>query len=42
VDFGGDPLDQAPLDLSARYDLAAARTANDLTILREAQEAVYA
>jgi myo-inositol-1(or 4)-monophosphatase len=42
VDFGGDGLDETPLDLSARYDLAAARTANDLTILREAQEAVYA
>ena len=42
VDFGGAPLDEAPLDLSARYDLAAARTKNDLTVLREAQEAVYA
>jgi myo-inositol-1(or 4)-monophosphatase len=42
VDFGGAPLEDAPLDLSARYDLAAARTANDLSVLREAQEAVYA
>ena len=35
-------LEEAPLDLTARYDLAAARTASDLTVLREAQEAVYA
>ncbi len=42
VDFGGDGLDDAPLDLAARYDLAAARTATDLSVLREAQEAVYA
>jgi myo-inositol-1(or 4)-monophosphatase len=42
IDFGGDGLEDAPLDLSARYDLAAARTADDLTVLREAQEAVYA
>jgi len=42
VDFGGAPLNEAPLDLSARYDLAAARTESDLTILREAQKAVYA
>ncbi len=42
LDFGGDALDEATLDLSARYDLAAARTENDLTVLREAQEAVYA
>jgi myo-inositol-1(or 4)-monophosphatase len=42
LDFGGDGLEDAPLDLSARYDLAAARTADDLTVLREAQKAVYA
>ena len=42
VDFGGEALDETPLDLAARYDLAAARTANDLAVLREAQEAVYA
>lgn len=42
VDFGGEALDETPLDLAARYDLAAARTDNDLAVLREAQEAVYA
>ena len=42
VDFGGEALDETPLNLGARYDLAAARTDNDLTVLREAQEAVYA
>ena len=42
VDFGDDGLDEASLDLSARYDLAAARTQGDLAILREAQAAVYA
>jgi myo-inositol-1(or 4)-monophosphatase len=41
VEFGSAPLGEAPLELSARYDLAAARTANDLTVLREAQEAVH-
>jgi myo-inositol-1(or 4)-monophosphatase len=40
--FGEGDLGQAPLDLSARYDLAAARTAADLGVLREAQEAVHA
>jgi myo-inositol-1(or 4)-monophosphatase len=40
--FGDRPLDGAPLDLSARYDLATARTPGDLLVLREAQEAVYA
>jgi myo-inositol-1(or 4)-monophosphatase len=40
--FGDAGLDDAPLDLSARYDLAAARTPGDLVVLREAQEAVYA
>lgn len=40
--FGDGGLEDAPLDLSARYDLAAARTASDLTVLREAQAAVYA
>ena len=40
--FGDGGLDQAPLDLSARYDLAAARTQADLSVMREAQEAVYA
>jgi myo-inositol-1(or 4)-monophosphatase len=42
IAFGGDGLDEAPLDLTARYDLAAARTSNDLGVVREAQEAVYA
>lgn len=42
IAFGGDPLEDAPLDLSARYDLAAARTPADLSVLREAQEAVHA
>jgi myo-inositol-1(or 4)-monophosphatase len=40
--FDGDGIDSAPLDLSARYDLAAARTPADLSVLREAQEAVNA
>ena len=42
VDFEGGRLDETPLDLDARYDLAASRTQNDLTVLREAQEAVHA
>jgi myo-inositol-1(or 4)-monophosphatase len=42
VEFAGGGLTDAPLDLSARYDVAAARTVPDLTILREAQEAVHA
>jgi myo-inositol-1(or 4)-monophosphatase len=42
VEFAGGGLEDAPLDLSARYDVAAARTAADLSVLREAQEAVYA
>jgi myo-inositol-1(or 4)-monophosphatase len=40
--FGDGALDEAPLDLSARYDLAAARTQADLRVMREAQEAVNA
>ena len=42
VEFSGGALNQAPLDLSARYDLAAARTPGDLGVIREAQEAVHA
>jgi myo-inositol-1(or 4)-monophosphatase len=42
VEFGGGDLADAPLDLSARYDVAAARTPGDLAVLREAQEAVNA
>jgi myo-inositol-1(or 4)-monophosphatase len=40
--FGNGGLEDAPLDLSARYDVAAARTPGDLSVLREAQEAVHA
>jgi myo-inositol-1(or 4)-monophosphatase len=40
VAFGEADLADAPLDLSARYDVAAARTAADLATLREAQDAV--
>ena len=40
VEFGGLELDGADLDLSARYDVAAARTAADLQTLREVQEQV--
>jgi len=35
---GGDPA----LDLTARFDVAAARTSADLAVLREAQEGVHA
>jgi myo-inositol-1(or 4)-monophosphatase len=42
VSFGDGGLEEAPLDLSARYDVSAARTAGDLSVLKEAQEAVYA
>jgi myo-inositol-1(or 4)-monophosphatase len=42
VHFSGGGLEDAPLDLSARYDVAAARTPADLGVLREAQEAVHA
>jgi myo-inositol-1(or 4)-monophosphatase len=42
VEFSGGGLEEASLDLSARYDLAAARTLGDLGVVREAQEAVYA
>jgi myo-inositol-1(or 4)-monophosphatase len=42
VEFAGQDLAEAPLDLSARYDVAAARTREDLRVLREAQDAVYA
>jgi myo-inositol-1(or 4)-monophosphatase len=41
LEFAGQGLD-APLDLTARYDVAAARTPGDLKVLREAQEAVHA
>jgi myo-inositol-1(or 4)-monophosphatase len=42
LEFAGQELSEAPLDLSARYDVAAARTRDDLRVLREAQDAVYA
>jgi myo-inositol-1(or 4)-monophosphatase len=42
VEFADGGLAGATLDLSARYDVAAARTASDLQVLREAQDAVYA
>jgi myo-inositol-1(or 4)-monophosphatase len=42
LEFAGGGLADAPLDLGARYDVAAARTAADLRVLREAQDAVHA
>ncbi|MFL5907998.1 MAG: inositol monophosphatase family protein [Solirubrobacterales bacterium] len=42
VEFAGGGFGDALLDLSARYDVAAARTSSDLRVLREAQDAVYA
>jgi myo-inositol-1(or 4)-monophosphatase len=41
LEFAGGGLADAPLDLAARYDVAAARTAEDLRVLREAQDAVH-
>ena len=34
VVFGGEELENAPLDLSARYDIVGARTDGDLAVLR--------
>jgi myo-inositol-1(or 4)-monophosphatase len=42
LEFAGGGLADATLDLGARYDVAAARTAGDLRVLRTAQDAVYA
>jgi myo-inositol-1(or 4)-monophosphatase len=42
LEFAGGGLGDAPLDLSARYDVAAARTPGDLRVIREAQDAVHA
>jgi myo-inositol-1(or 4)-monophosphatase len=42
LEFAGGELGDATLDLDARYDVAAARTAADLRVLREAQDAVHA
>ena len=41
LEFAGLELSEASLELSARYDVAAARTPNDLRTLLEAQAAVY-
>jgi myo-inositol-1(or 4)-monophosphatase len=40
LEFAGFELSEAPLDLAARYDVAAARTPADLATLRRAQDAV--
>jgi myo-inositol-1(or 4)-monophosphatase len=42
LEFVGGELGDAPLELEARYDVAAARTPGDLRVLREAQDAVHA
>jgi myo-inositol-1(or 4)-monophosphatase len=42
VEFSGDGTGDPALDLSSRFDVAAARTPGDLAVLREAQEAVHA
>jgi myo-inositol-1(or 4)-monophosphatase len=42
LEFAGGGLEDATLGLTARYDVAAARTSADLAVLREAQEAVHA
>jgi myo-inositol-1(or 4)-monophosphatase len=42
LEFAGGGLEDAPLDLAARYDVAAARTPGDLRVLREAQDAAHA
>jgi myo-inositol-1(or 4)-monophosphatase len=41
VEFADGGLAGATLDLSGRYDVAAARTAHDLGVIREAQNAVH-
>jgi myo-inositol-1(or 4)-monophosphatase len=41
LEFAGGGLADATLDLGARYDVAAARTAADLRVLRQAQDAVH-
>jgi myo-inositol-1(or 4)-monophosphatase len=41
VEFAGGGLEDATLDLAARFDVAAARTPADLAVLREAQDAVH-
>lgn len=42
VSFGGAELERTPLQLAARYHIAAARTAPDLAVLEAAQAAVEA
>jgi myo-inositol-1(or 4)-monophosphatase len=42
LEFAGGGLADATLELDGRYDVAAARTAEDLQVLREAQDAVHA
>src|SRR5215204_608235 len=42
IEFAGGGLEDATLDLTKRYDVAAARTPGDLAVLREAQDAVHA
>jgi len=42
LEFAGGGLEEATLDLSERYDVAAARTPGDLAVLRAAQDAVHA
>ena len=42
VEFAGGGLEDATLDLTERYDVAAARTPGDLAVLRQAQDAVHA
>jgi myo-inositol-1(or 4)-monophosphatase len=41
VEFAGGGLEDATLELTERYDVAAARTPGDLAVLREAQDAVH-
>jgi myo-inositol-1(or 4)-monophosphatase len=42
LEFAGGGLEDATLDLTERYDVAAARTLGDLAVLRAAQDAVHA
>ena len=42
LEFAGGGLEDATLDLTERYDVAAARTPGDLAVLRQAQDAVHA
>jgi myo-inositol-1(or 4)-monophosphatase len=42
LEFAGGGLEDAPLDLNGRYDVAAARTPGDLGVLREVQDSLHA